>query len=235
MRRGWVYSGGEVMRDCEPHSPQLRLSFPPSIPSGSQWPPGDRPVGPRPGRRHGDKHHGNLPPVWGLEGREELRQPRPHAEAAEQGPSGPGWLLPSHEGPLSARACLGRGNATSTSVLDEWLALASQETVGSIQVQTLSHSHPPGQRGRKRELKRRRRGIAKQGRGRDSWDRALIVPNPHAAPRQARLLACPPGPRPRIPPGLSQLLSSTAQGKPSPAPAEKSPRGHLPKARGREG
>lgn len=95
----------------------------------------------RPNRRHGDKHHGNLPLLWGLEGRKELREHTPHTEASEQDPGevaafGPVCLLPSHEGPLPVRSCLSRGNATSTSILDEWLAPASQETVGSNWVQT---------------------------------------------------------------------------------------------------
>lgn len=61
------------------------------------------------------------------------------------------------EGPQPARSRPSRGNATSTSVPDEWLALASQETVCSNQVQmpSPSHPHPPGQRGRKRERERR--------------------------------------------------------------------------------
>lgn len=95
----------------------------------------------RPNRRHGDKHHGNLPLLWSLEGRKELREHTPHTEASKQDPGevtpfGPMCLLPSHEGPLPARSCLSRGNATSTSVLDECLAPASQETVGSNWVQT---------------------------------------------------------------------------------------------------
>lgn len=64
-------------------------------------------------------------------------------------PLGPGWLLPSHEGPPPARSRPRRGNATSPSVPEEWPALASQETIGSIQVQTVPFP-PPGP-GRKEE------------------------------------------------------------------------------------
>lgn len=60
----------------------------------------------------------------------------------EAAPLGPGCLLPSQRDPCLQRSCPSRGNATSTSLPDEWLALASEESVSSIQVQMSSPSHP---------------------------------------------------------------------------------------------
>lgn len=126
-------------------------------------------------------------------------------------PLGLGGFCPPLRDPPSpppARSCPSRGNASSTPVLNEWLALASQETSRSIQVQTLSPSRPLGQGGRKREHRRREVWGCRAGRSRDRGDKAVIVLRPHSAPRQTRQLACLPGQRPGTPPGLSSLLSN---------------------------
>lgn len=58
----------------------------------------------RPNRPHDSECHGNMPPLWGYDEREELRGRRTHTGASgqdpeEEVPCGPGWLLPSQEGP----------------------------------------------------------------------------------------------------------------------------------------
>lgn len=120
-------------------------------------------------------------------------------------------ILP--KGALPERARPSRGNATSTSVPDEWPVQASQETVSCIQVQMSPPSHPllpppQGWETEKGNLRRRRHGAAKQGSSRDSWDKHLLVPRPHAAPRQAWPLACLPGPASRTSPVLSCLFGN---------------------------
>lgn len=54
----------------------------------------------RPSSWHGNKRHGNLPPLWGSEGREDLREHRvltntSGLDPGEVTPFGPGYLLPS--------------------------------------------------------------------------------------------------------------------------------------------
>lgn len=130
----------------------------------------------------------NLPPLWGSEGGrtwERAQGASQHFWARSWGvtPLGLGIsALP--EGLQPARSHPSRGNATSTSVPDEWLSLASQETVG-LHPGTNALLFPLPRPERKREQEKREvRGlVAKQGR---NGDKALIVQGHTQPPRQSR-------------------------------------------------
>lgn len=148
----------------------------------------------------------------GVEGREELRAHRPHTGTSEQDPRkvaalGLGDFCP----PLRTPACKvpsQQGKRHFPSALDEWLALASQETVGFIQVQTQSPSHPatprPHPSVRKEGRSSRGGGVglpSKVGEGQ-------LEQGPHCteatrSSQAGQASACLPGPGTRIPLGLS--------------------------------
>lgn len=177
----------------------------------------------------------------GLEGRAELRAHRPHTGTSEQDPRevaalGLGDFCP----PLRTPACKvpsQQGKRHFPSALDEWLALASQETVGFIQVQTQSpsHPHPPV----------RKEGRSSRGGGvglPSEVGEGQLGQGPHCAEatrssQAGQASACLPGPGTRIPLGLSHpsylatripagLEERSACSELSPASAERSSWSH---------
>ena len=213
MGLGLTWGGGDKQLSAQ--LPTARGSFPPSIPSGYL---GTGLRDSRPSRWHGDKRHSNLPPLWGPEGREDLREPRVLTDTSgldpgEATPFGPGCLLPSQRDPsLQGPVPAGEMPLPPLSQMNGWLwpprRLSSPSRYKCHPLPTPIPLAREEGRGSKRGG---RRGVAKQGRSRDSDNKTLIVPRPHAAPRQSRHRACLPGPGPGAPRGPSELLSNAHQ------------------------
>ena len=116
----------------------------------------------RPSSWHGNKCHGNLPPLWGSEGREDLREHRvltntSGLDPGEVTPFGPGYLLPSQrDSSLQGLIPAGEMPLPPLSQMNGCLWPPRRRSAPSrYKCHPLANPPSPGQRGRKREQERR--------------------------------------------------------------------------------